>query len=53
MLPYVAAAVVGLVTHAVAAVAILPLTRHVSEQLAPHMLLHVGYAARSVVPHAK
>jgi hypothetical protein len=53
MLPYVVAAVVGFVAHAVAAVPMLPSTRHMREQLAPHMLLHVGYAVRSVVPHAK
>jgi hypothetical protein len=53
MLPYVAAAVVGLVIHAVAAVARLPSTRHASEQLAPHVLLHVGYAARSVAPQSR
>jgi hypothetical protein len=42
MLPYVVVAVVGLVIHVVAAVPMLPLTRHVSEQLAPHKVAHVG-----------
>jgi hypothetical protein len=48
MLPYVAAAVVGLVIHAVTAVPTLPSTRHAL--LSP---LHVGYAARSVAPHSR
>jgi hypothetical protein len=42
MLPYVALAVVGLVIHAVTAAPMFAFVRHVSEQLAPHMLLNVG-----------
>jgi hypothetical protein len=42
MLPYVVAAVSGLVTHAVTAVPMFDCVMHVSEQLAPHILAHVG-----------
>ena len=48
MLPYVAAAVVGSVAHAVAAVPTLPSTRHAL--LSP---LHAGYAVRSVAPQSR
>ena len=48
MWPYVAAAVVGSVAHAVAAAPMLVSTRHAL--LSP---LHVGYAARSVAPHSR
>jgi hypothetical protein len=51
--PYVVVAVLGLVSHAVAAAPMLASMRHVSEQLAPHMPLHVGYAARSVAPQSR
>jgi hypothetical protein len=47
--PYVAAAVVGLVAHAVTAVPMLPSVRHVGMPELPQ--LHVGYAAWSVAPH--
>ncbi len=46
--PYVVAAVLGLVTHAVAAVPMLASMRHA--MLSP---LHVGYAARSVAPQSR
>ena len=47
--PYVAAAVLGLVAHAVTAAPMLPSARHASIPALPQ--LHVGYAARSVAPH--
>jgi hypothetical protein len=52
MLPYVVVAVLGFVTQAVTAVPMLPLMRHVSEQLAPQLLLNPGYAVRNVAPHS-
>jgi hypothetical protein len=52
MSPYVVAAVPGLVTHAVTAVPMFDCVMHASEQLAPHMVAHVGKAARSVAPHS-
>ncbi len=47
--PYVAAAVLGLVAHAVTAAPMLPSARHASIPALPQ--LHVGYAAWSVAPH--
>ena len=49
--PYVAAAVVGPVTHAVTAAAMLAFVMHVSMPAFPHA--HVGYAACSVAPHIR
>ena len=42
MLPYVVVAALGVDTHAVTAVPMLACVMHVSEQLAPHRLAHVG-----------
>ncbi len=49
MLPYVVASPP---IHAVTAAATLPCVMHRSEQLAPHILPHVGYSVRSVAPHS-
>ena len=49
--PYVAAAAVGPVTHAVTAAAMLAFVMHVSMPAFPHA--HVGYAACSVAPHIR
>jgi hypothetical protein len=42
MIPYADVAVLGLVAHAVTAVAMLPCVMHVYEQLTPHRLAHPG-----------
>jgi hypothetical protein len=47
--PYVVAAVLGVVTHAVAAVAMFAFAMHVSMLTFPQA--HVGYSACSVAPH--
>jgi hypothetical protein len=54
MLPYVAIALLGIVTHAVAAVPMLSFVMHVVQsELTVHVVaLNVGHAAWKVAPHA-